>query len=134
MRPLMGCCLVAVAVGAAQPAWAQAPGEDPVVLNRKVIIGTLPLGAPATSTAPSLADGMPAWQRARIARFEAKSFAADKGGILTDRDVINTVHTDGVKTACVQSVGSAPIPKAGARLQSNEQVVVVRGDLVNICN
>lgn len=124
----VACVLATVAT----TALAQVPGEDPVVLNRKLLIQMLPLGSQTQSNAPSLADDMPAWQRARTARHEARAFARDKAGVITDQDVINTVNTNGGKTACVQSVGStvSASPIKGGK----DQVVVVRGDLVNICH
>ena len=41
-----------------------------------------------------------------------------------------------MNTTCTQSVGSnsAPANHSPNKFMSNEQVVVLRGDLVNICN
>jgi len=114
-------------------AGAQAPGEDPVQLNRRMTLQMVPLGTGPGSSAPNLQDSQPDWQRARSSRYQAKSWAADPGSVMTERDVINTVNTEGLKTACVQSVGSTVVPR-GTTLRANEQVVVLRGDLVNICN
>ena len=80
---------------------------------------------------------IPAWQRAKIARYEAKAFSGNRGDILTEKDVINTANSDGFKTTCTQSIGSTTAPAGittGAGFKSNNQVVVLRGDLVNICN
>ena len=61
---------------------------------------------------------------------------ADDGTIYTDNDVINTTQTNGFKTTCVQEVGSISGDAAlGTRYGpgQRDQVVVLRGDLVNIC-
>lgn len=116
-------------------AWSQGrlPGEDPVVLERKPSYPMLPLGTGARSSAADQRGDMPDWQRAKASRYQAKSFAQDRGNVLTERDVINAATDDGFKTTCTQNVGSAVLPR-GIVAAGNEQVVVLRGDLVNICN
>ena len=114
------------------------PGEDPVRIQTQIVIQMLPVPGAPRSGYIDPASGIPAWQKARIARYEAKAFSGNTGDILTERDVINTTHSDGFKTTCTQTIGSAPTA-AGTGLQGvgskpTQQVVVLRGDLVNICN
>ncbi len=119
-------------------AYAQiAPGEDPVFLNQKVIVNMLPLNNAMRSTPLQNTTGFPAWMDARIARYEAKAYSIDTTGIFTDNDVKTTTIVDGIRKTCIQDVGSSiaaasnSLNKYGALLQ--DQIVVLRGDLVNIC-
>lgn len=128
---LMLCC--------ATPAQAQAPGEDPVVLSKKLVIQMLPVGNAAPSGSIDGATDMPASLRARIARYEAKAFSDDTKGVLTDNDVVATANAQGMKKTCVQEVGSNTLSSSTSnfnRYGPNQapQIVVLRGDLVNICN
>ncbi|WP_422842800.1 hypothetical protein [Acidovorax sp. M2(2025)] len=123
---------------AAAPAGAQAPGEDPVVLTKKLTVQMQPTGAPAQSTGLDNPGTMPSWLRARIARYEAKAFSDDPAGVATQNDVVTTANAQGMQKTCVQEVGSNTVAggAAGAgRYGPNQapQVVVLRGDLVNIC-
>ena len=113
------------------------PGEDPVELNHKIQRNMLPLNAP---TPPSQASHVeiPAWMEAKLARFQAKAFSSDTTGILTDQNVVNTVAQDGLRKVCSQEIGSQTSnSNAGAfnryGPKSEAQIVVLRGDLVNIC-
>lgn len=117
----------------ALPALAQVPGEDPLILQRKQVIQMLPLGSAPKSSAPVLNADMPAWQRAKVARYEAKAFNPDTGAVQTGQDVINAARDDGFKTTCTQSIASTVVPR-GSTVRGAEQIVVLRGDLVNICN
>lgn len=116
-----------------QAAAQHAPGEDPVVLDRKVSIQMLPNGSAPRSGYMNPSGDMPAWQKARIARYEAKAFSGNPGDILTNKDVVSSATSDGYKTTCTQTIGSnvATTTPAGS---PKEQIVVLRGDLVNICN
>ncbi len=130
----LGLCTVLVSsLAAAQ----NAPGEDPVRIASKVVIQGQPFGtAPRSGYINPTAD-IPAWQKARISRYEAKAFSGNKGDILTEKDVINSVNTNASSTVCTQSIGSvsvAPGIRPGAGFKMAPQVVVLRGDLVNICN
>lgn len=121
------------------PAFAQAPGEDPVVLNKKLVIQMQPTGAAATSGNIDGAAGMPSWLRARVARYEAKAFSSDTTGIATNNDVVTTANAQGMQKTCVQEVGSNTLSSSTSSVnrygpQAAPQVVVLRGDLVNICN
>ena len=117
----------------AQPSLAQVPGEDPLILLNKQVPQGLPLGAASTSSAPNLKVDMPDWQRAKASRYQAKAFAIENGSVQTGQDVINTASDDGFKTTCTQSIASTVVPK-GSTVRGGEQIVVLRGDLVNICN
>jgi len=122
------------------PTWAQAPGEDPVVLTHKLSIQMQPTAKVAPSGTIDGAMNIPAWLRARVARYEAKAFSDDTSGILTDNDVVTTANAQGMKKTCVQEVGSNTLSSSTStnfnRYGPNQapQVVVLRGDLVNICN
>ena len=117
-----------------------APGEDTIQLNGPVKYVAMP-GAPRQQSAGM--DGptdIPAWMRARINRYVAKAFSAtaEDGSIYTDNDVVTTVQTEGLRKTCVQEVGSNTVPAGdslGSRYgpQAQDQVVVLRGDLVNVC-
>lgn len=126
---------VSVAAGSA----AAVPGEDPIVLTAKVQFsgGFSPNASRSTPLGPS--GELPAWMNARIARYTAKAYSgqADDGSIYTDNDVITSSNAAGFKKTCVQEVGSNTIEnKSGSKSGSlkGDQIVVLRGDLVNICN
>ena len=114
-----------------------APGEDPVYLNQKVVVNMLPINNTMRSTPLQNASGTPAWMDARIAKFHAKAYSIDTTGIYTDSDVRTTTITDGFRKTCIQDVGSTiaaasnSAGKFGAMPQ--DQIVVLKGDLVNIC-
>ena len=121
-------------------AGAQAvPGEDPVVLGRVSYLA-LPTGAAPRSGAMDPAGDLPAWMRAKVSRYEAQSFSNATDTILTDRDVVNTTRSVGTRRTCVQEVGSSTTmarPGSGSSMvrpaNNTNQVVVLRGDLVNVC-
>lgn len=110
-----------------------APGEDPVRIDKKITLQGLPYGSAPRSGNISPPTDMPAWQKARVSRYEAKAFSGNPGDILTNKDVVTTATNDGFKTTCTQSIGnlSGATTSAGS---PKEQIVVLRGDLVNICN
>lgn len=126
-----------LAVLAAGPSMAQhAPGEDPVQLKVVPAIQARPTAPEARSQGLDPNQGLPAWLRARVARYEARAFATDTSGVITDNDVVATSNTTGVRKSCVQEVGSNTVASgAGNRYgpSSGPQVVVLRGDLVNVC-
>ena len=134
---LLACAAVGLA-GWGGPASAQnVPGEDPVRLDKRINIQMLPIGSAPRSGYINYSTDMPAWQKAKISRYEAKAFSGNPAGILTEKDVVNTATSDGFKTTCTQSIGSnttAPGITTGAGFKPNQQIVVLRGDLVNICN
>jgi hypothetical protein len=120
-------CFCIAAVG------QSAPGEDPIFLENKISIQMLPLGGAPRSTSIIYQDDMPAWQRAKLSRYEAKAFSGNTGNILTEKDVVHSTTSDGFRTTCTQSIGSTTgTTSLGGK--PTEQVVVLRGDVVNICN
>jgi hypothetical protein len=114
-----------------------APGEDPVYLKEKVVVNMLPINNTMRSTPLLNSSGVPAWMDARIARFEAKAYSLDTTGIYTDSDVKITTITDGIKKTCIQDVGSSITAAANSAgkfgAMPHDQIVVLKGDLVNIC-
>lgn len=138
-RSTLTICVVLVGLQVNMKATAQnVPGTDPVQIEKKVILQGMPNGpAPRSGNIGAPAE-IPPWQRAKITLYEAKAFSGNRGNILTEKDVVNTNTSDGFKTTCTQSIGSNTAPAAGittgAGFKPNNQVVVLRGDLVNICN
>lgn len=116
-------------------AWAQnAPGEDPVVLTKRISVQMLPIGGARASDPLNAQTGMPAWMQAKVARFEAKANSDQTSGMLTDSDVTRTASADGLKKTCIQEVGSNTVQTPGKfGLSNTQQIVVLKGDLVNIC-
>lgn len=130
--------LVLTIASAAGSAWPQVPGEDPVVLSKKLIVQMQPTGPVSPSIGLDNNGATPSWLRARIARYEAKAFSQDTTGVLTNNDVVTTATAQGMQKTCVQEVGSNTLSSSttgAARYGPNQgpQVVVLRGDLVNIC-
>ncbi|MFM8575726.1 MAG: hypothetical protein ACKOBF_07600 [Limnohabitans sp.] len=116
----------------AQPA----PGEDPVLLQGRVSYNMLPLNNAMKSSVMMPEIQTPSWMQAKLARLQAKAFSADTTGILTDADVTTSQNTIGLRKTCVQDVGSITQSGVGSGKygpQNDPQVVVLRGDLVNIC-
>ncbi len=114
-----------------------APGEDPVILSKKVAIQMSPTGNRASSTPLEQTSDMPAWMKAKVARFEAKSNANQTAGMQTDADVTRQTASDGFKKTCIQEVGSNTADTGagttGRGTGNGQQIVVLRGDLINIC-
>ena len=112
------------------------PGEDPVTITKRVSNLQLPDGGVAKSKPLDSAE-MPASLRAKVARFEAKSKSGETSGFSSDKDVTRESSSDGFKKTCIQDVGSNTSTSAqqpGRPGQTNnQQIVVLRGDLVNIC-
>ena len=130
---------VVAALGTAGFAWAQnAPGEDPVILTKRISVQMLPLGGARASSPLESATNMPAWMKAKVARYEAKANSSQTNDITTDEDAVRSASSDGFKKTCIQEVGSATSSGllAGGRQTlpgNNQQIVVLKGDLVNIC-
>lgn len=133
--------LIAGVFAASPAAFAQtqrAPGEDPLVLNRPVNTQMMPTPGPRASSPLESPNPMSSSLKAKIVRFEAKATSANKDGILTDSDVVRSASSDGFKKTCVQEVGSNTASSSAAGgtrpgFGNNEQIVVLKGDLVNIC-
>lgn len=113
-----------------------APGEDPLVLTKKVSPSGLPLGNQPRSTGIDKPPELPSWMRAKVSRYTAKAYSANTAGIYTDADVVTTVTTNGFRRSCTQEIATqtANARTSGFGPQAQDQVVVLRGDLVNICN
>lgn len=106
-----------------------APGEDPVTLNGRVSYLQIPTARPAKSSDILHKNDIPDNAKAKIARYIANSYTPEKESVYTEKDVVSTVQTSGTKTTCVQTL--APTSPNGK--SPSEQVVVIRGDLVNLC-
>ena len=137
--PTVPLCLALAAALAAGDTALAAPGEDPLNLSGPVEHLSLPgPPAPKSGNLDGLLD-MPAWMKARIARYEAKAFSAsaDDGTLLTDNNVVTTASAQGLRKTCVQEIGSTSNPGNNTFNRfgpgNQQQVVVLRGDLVNIC-
>lgn len=133
---------MALPLCAAQMAWSQAPGSDPILLQGRVSYLEFPTAAPARSKELDKATAIPSRIQAKVNRFEAKAFAALNGAdgtIQTGQDVISTSSGDSLNKTCSQSLASntvAPAVGPSGRYGvggAADQIVVLRGDLVNIC-
>ena len=123
-------------LGLGATAWA-APGEDPILLTKPAQYLQLPIASGGASSNPDSAGGLPSNVKAKIARLEAKSFSAMADSIYTDADIQATVTAGQQKKTCIQDVGSNTSSNGALRYgpgNSKQQIVVLRGDLVNICN
>ncbi|MFT3776777.1 MAG: hypothetical protein QM772_00630 [Ottowia sp.] len=109
-----------------------------MTITNKVNYLQMPTSVAARSSSIQYRRDMPDDTAAKVSRYTAKAFSGDVGNIKTERDVVQSVKTNGLQTTCYQSVGSIGAPSSanggGASLASNEQIVVLRGDLINICN
>lgn len=128
-------CMVACALAPIMT--LAAPGEDPIVLTKPVEHLQLPMNSGTTSAASSTGD-MPTSVKAKIARLEAKSFSDTSDSLYTDADIKTTVTASTQKKSCIQDVGSNTAATASGFQRygpgNKQQIVVLRGDMVNICN
>lgn len=109
-----------------------APGEDTIQLSNPVEHLQLPIGGAAPSKGLDVEGGeIPANLKAKIVRYEAKTFNEQKEGIYTDGDVNRIVSTQANRKTCIQDVGSNVGSQAGTG--NRDQIVVLRGDLINVC-
>jgi hypothetical protein len=134
---LIAACLlwagVLVVHGVAQ---AQAPGQDTIVLNSAPSFA----GGGANPERPGKGlderQDMPIALKAKIARYTALSMARgeDDAGSQT---IVQRAESAGFNKTCVQDIASNTAPSGlgtgryGPRAQ--DQVVVLRGDFVNVC-
>lgn len=128
-------CVVALTVPFAPVSAQNAPGEDPVILTKRIGL-QMQLDGGAAKSRPLDNSEMPASMRAKVARFEAKANSGVAPGISTEADVSRETTSDGFQKTCIQEVGSTTTTGgAGGRVigGNNQQVVVLKGDLVNIC-
>lgn len=114
-----------------------APGEDPIILTVHVSHPTQPNLAIQRSSPMDGLTEMPAWLKAKVARFEAKAFSntADDGSILNEKDVIARSSGEGIQRTCIQDIGSTTTDTRTTTggPGGKQQIVVLRGNLVNIC-
>ncbi|WP_038216548.1 hypothetical protein [Xenophilus azovorans] len=123
-----------LALAAPALAWA-APGEDPVVLTQKQNVNMLPTAPAPRSSDAVLTDGMPSWLRARVVRFESKAMG-NPAGMRTDKDLTTQAASEGMNKTCIQDLGAAAPAGNGFSQygpKGQDQVVVLRGDVVNVC-
>jgi hypothetical protein len=118
-------------------AFAQnAPGEDPITLLKPTKIDARPTAAGPQSTGLDPLFGLPGWLHARVSRYEARAYSDVVGNVLSDNDVVTTASAQGLKKVCVQEVGSTASDSTGFGKYGPKgapQIVVLKGDLVNIC-
>lgn len=135
-RALSG--LFASLVVAVIPASAlSAPGEDPLILTKPVQHMELPLGNAAKSKGLETIEDMPTSIKAKVVRYEAKAFSGQHEGVYTDQDVTTKTDMQGLHKTCVQEIASNTAADASAfnRYGPNNQaqMVVLRGELINVC-
>lgn len=132
---LAGCVLQTIA--SAQ--MSGIPGEDPIFIKSRIAAPMGPALAQARSTPMTPVPVTPAWLEAKVARLEAKAWAFDAGKLITDKNVLAAASSDGLRKVCIQDIGSSVSAGANAAsgtgmLNSSEpQIVVLKGDVVNIC-
>ena len=97
------------------------PGEDPVTITSKVVFTLGPMAPTIKSTDINYNRGIPDDVQAKIARYSAQAHTSNSTGIATERDVVQSVRTNGT-------------PGGGSVSVSGDQIVVLRGDMINICN
>lgn len=115
---------------------AAGPGEDTISLpNFKPSSAGGGSGAATAKGGLDPANPVPAWLRAKTARYTAQAYAEDTHGINTDKDVVQNAQTNGMSKTCTQEVGSNTFGSGTnqAGLKPQQQIVVLRGDLVNVC-
>ena len=124
--------LIAVMLASASTCALAAPGEDPVQINGRVSYLQMPTAPRSVSSSIVYKTGMPDDAKAKIAHYVAKSFSANTGNVKTNKDVVSSVQTNGMGgVSCVQSI--QPTTPGSGGMMGEDQVVVIRGDLVNIC-
>ena len=144
MKPnLSHAALLLAALTVVQGAAAQdAPGSDPIVIRGAVSYLALPTPALKPSGQIDQTDGMPSWLQAKVTRYEAKAFGVLEGGdgtIHTDRDVISSQSGNALQRNCTTEVASNSYSGAAAGPANRygpgkqDQIVVLRGDVVTIC-
>ena len=112
-----------------------APGMDTVTISKPVTYLQVPTARVAPSGDIHYDQTLPDNLSAKVARYTAKAYSSYDTNVKTDRDVVQSVKTNGLQTTCTQSVASvtAPAGANGLTMNSQDQIVVLRGDLVNIC-
>ena len=107
------------------------PGEDTVTITNRVQYLQMPTAPRAVSGSIRYDRGLSDDVQAKLARYSAQAFAPAQTGVATERDVVQAVKTNGTQVTCTQSVNPV-VPTSGPA--TGDRVVVIRGDLINICN
>ena len=124
--------LIAGMLASASTCALAAPGEDPVQINGRVSYLQMPTAPRSVSSSIVYKTGMPDDAKAKIAHYVAKSYSANTGNVKTNKDVVSSVQTNSAGgVSCVQSI--QPTAPGSGGMMGEDQVVVIRGDLVNIC-
>lgn len=125
---------IAIMLASACSCALAAPGEDPAQIIGRVSYPQMPTAPRPGSTPIIHKTGMPEDAKAKIAHYIARAYAptTEGSGVKTEKDVVSSVRTNSMGgVTCVQSVQSTPTGSSGR--MGEDQVVVIRGDLVNIC-
>ncbi len=116
-----------------------APGEDNIVISRKMSPAMGPAMSAPRSTPMTPMPVTPAWLEAKVARLEAKAWGFDAGKLVADKNLLAAASSDGMRKVCIQDIGSSittsnDTGRGSSLLPSSEpQIVVLKGDFVNIC-
>lgn len=143
LRPALWGLALPLALVLSQAASAQlAPGSDPIILQGPVNYLALPVPPVRVSDGLDDAGNMPAWIEAKVSRYEAKAFAkleGESGTVYTEKDVVSRQTGNALERTCTTEVASntvAPgVGPSGSYGPGNnqEQIAVLRGDLITIC-
>lgn len=135
--PLLIVATASMLLTSSWPVQAGGPGEDPVSITHPVTYLALPTLPKAPSGDIHYNRDLPPEVAAKVGRYTADAYAANpSSNVKTERDVVQSVKTHGLYTTCNQSVASTtgPASPGGTKLGSKDQIVVLRGDMINICN
>lgn len=123
-------------VGMPAGALAQAPGQDTIVLTKAPSIS--PGGGSPDRPGKGLGEreDMPIGLKAKIARYTALSVSKAEDNTAA-QSIVQRTESAGFNKTCVQDIGGSPsngglnAGRYGPRAQ--DQVVVLRGDFINVC-
>lgn len=107
-----------------------------MVLSKPVDYLRLPTAKQQTSSGLDTVTDIPINVKAKIARYEAMSMT-NAPGISTEANVVTTTTTSstGMQRTCTQDLASNTNASAFNRYgpQTKDQIVVLKGDLINVC-
>ena len=134
-KPTLTMCLFVTVMLTTTAAQSQgAPGEDPVRISGRVSYLQMPTAPRSTSASIVYRTGMPDDAKAKIAHYVAKAYSANTDNVKTNKDVVSSVQTNSMGgTTCVQAIQPSTTAASPSGVMGQDQVVVIRGDLVNIC-
>jgi hypothetical protein len=123
----------------ALPAGATPPGEDTVIIT-SVKNNAIAGGPPQPGKGLPERYDMPINVKAKIARYTAVAMQKPEE-YANSVSIEQTAESAGFNKTCIQDVGSNTVNSAGAGgtgggrfgPRAQDQIVVLRGDLVNIC-